>query len=47
MLEDTQNLTFDVTVDAKQTIYYWQIVAKDNKGAETKSPIWNFKVNDF
>jgi hypothetical protein len=47
MQEDTQNSTFDVTVDAKQTIYYWQIVAKDDKGAETKSPIWNFKVNDF
>ena len=47
MQEGTQNLSFEITVDTKQTVYYWQIVAKDGKGAETRGPVWNFKVNDF
>lgn len=24
------------------TTYYWKIVAKDNKGAETPGPVWRF-----
>ena len=26
------------------TVYYWQVVVKDNKGGETKGQIWNFKT---
>lgn len=26
-------------------IYYWRIIAKDNKGAETIGQVWNFKTN--
>ncbi|MDK2887071.1 MAG: hypothetical protein PWP54_1651, partial [Thermosipho sp. (in: thermotogales)] len=27
------------------TTYYWKVVAKDNRGAETEGPIWKFTTN--
>ncbi len=47
MLENTEQTSFTVTVDSPQTTYYWQVTVKDDKGGETNSPIWNFKVNNF
>ena len=47
MLEDTEQTTLQVTADTPQTTYYWQVTVKDDKGAETNGPIWNFKVNSF
>jgi hypothetical protein len=34
--------TYDLQGMSFNTRYYWQIVAKDNNGAETEGPIWNF-----
>ncbi|WP_299045866.1 hypothetical protein [uncultured Polaribacter sp.] len=45
--EDTESTTLKVTADTPQTQYYWKVIAKDDKGAETSSPIWNFKVKGF
>ena len=47
MVEDTEQTTLQVTADSPETTYYWQITVKDDKGAKTNSPIWNFKVNSF
>ncbi|MFS4481564.1 hypothetical protein ACKGJY_00980 [Hyunsoonleella sp. 2307UL5-6] len=43
--EDTVNTSLDITVDTADTIYYWKVISKDDKGAQTSSPIWDFKVN--
>lgn len=45
--ENTEDTTLEVTADTADIIYYWQITAKDDKGAETSSPIWDFKVNSL
>ncbi len=45
--EDIEQTSLTVNADTPQTNYYWQVTAKDDNGAKTKSPIWNFKVNDF
>ncbi|WP_299012085.1 hypothetical protein [uncultured Polaribacter sp.] len=45
--EDMEETSLTVTADTRQTTYYWQVIVKDDKGAKTNSPIWNFKVNDF
>lgn len=39
--------TTALDVNALQTskIYYWKVVAKDNKGGETIGQVWNFKTN--
>ncbi|MCX7846204.1 MAG: hypothetical protein N2312_06280, partial [Dictyoglomaceae bacterium] len=29
------------------TTYYWQIVVRDNKGAQTQGPIWSFKTTQL
>jgi hypothetical protein len=47
MVENTEQTTLQVTADSPQTTYYWQITVKDDKGAKTNSPIWNFYVNNF
>ncbi|WP_298553339.1 hypothetical protein [uncultured Algibacter sp.] len=44
---DTDNTTLQVTVDTANTVYYWQVIAKDDKGAQTSSPIWEFKINNL
>lgn len=44
-VSDNQNeTTFEVTTVA-DTQYYWKVVAKDDKGGQTISQIWNFKTN--
>lgn len=47
MVENMEQTTLKVTADTPQTLYYWQVIVKDDKGAKTESPVWNFKVNDF
>ncbi|GAB7258038.1 hypothetical protein [Polaribacter sp. OB-PA-B3] len=47
MLENTEQTLLTVIADSPQTTYYWQVTVKDDKGGETNSPIWNFKVNNF
>ena len=44
---DTGNASLDVIADTANTIYYWQVIAKDDKGAQTSSPVWDFKVNSL
>ena len=39
----TYNLTDKVNLNYSTT-YYWQIVAKDNKGGETVGPVWSFST---
>lgn len=36
--------TFIPTNLVSNTIYYWQIIAKDNHGATTMGPLWHFKT---
>jgi len=36
--------TLDVNLESSK-IYYWKVVAKDNKGGETTGQIWNFKTD--
>lgn len=45
--EDIENTTLQVTADTANTIYYWQVVAKDDKSAQTRGPVWDFKVNSL
>ena len=37
--------TFIATSLRATSIYYWRIVVKDNKGGETRGPVWSFKTN--
>tara|TARA_R110002096_G_scaffold146733_1_gene305498 strand:+ start:7075 stop:7776 length:702 start_codon:yes stop_codon:yes gene_type:complete len=42
--ENTENTSLQVTTDTVDTTYYWKVIAKDDKGAQTASPVWGFKV---
>jgi PKD repeat protein len=37
--------TYDPGMLEYCTLYYWKIVAWDNHGASTESPVWSFKTN--
>jgi hypothetical protein len=39
--------TYDLPLLAYGTTYYWRIVAWDNHGASTSSPLWNFMTNSL
>lgn len=45
--ENTVNTTLDVTAATANTTYYWKVIAKDDKDAQTSSPVWEFKVNSL
>jgi hypothetical protein len=30
----------------KNTTYYWKVVAQDNKGGTSESPVWRFTTED-
>ena len=40
--DDQSGTTFDPGTMSYSTHYYWQIISKDNHGAETSGPIWDF-----
>ncbi len=37
--------SFEATSLQPATIYYWRVMVKDNKGGETRGPVWNFRTN--
>ncbi|SFD17352.1 hypothetical protein [Algibacter pectinivorans] len=45
--ENISNTSLDVTADTANTKYYWKVISKDDKGAQTSSPTWEFKVNNL
>ena len=45
--QDISNTNFQASLNVANTTYFWNIVAKDDKGAEVTGPLWNFKVNDI
>ncbi len=44
--DDQTETTYDPGSMDKDTTYYWQIIAKDDHGASTDGPIWNFTTTD-
>jgi PKD repeat protein len=45
LISDDQNETTFQTMKLQyKTIYYWQIIVKDEDGASTAGPVWNFKT---
>lgn len=42
--EDLEETVFEVDL-SEETVYYWQIIAKDSKGAKAIGPVWKFNVN--
>ena len=44
---DIETTSLQVTADTADTTYYWKVIAKDGKGAQTSSPVWDFKVNSL
>jgi hypothetical protein len=40
------NQTYDLGLVASQTKIFWKIVAKDNHGAYTDGPVWNFTTEN-
>jgi len=40
--ENQNETTFDPGIMQYSTIYYWKIVARDNHGASTEGPVWDF-----
>ena len=41
---DQIETTYQTTILQYKTTYYWQIIVKDEHGASTASPVWNFKT---
>ena len=41
---NTNTRTYSTGSLNSSTYYYWQIVAKDNKGASTTGPVWRFRT---
>ncbi len=39
---DHSNTSYDPGTLNNNTTYYWKVVAKDNQGAITEGPVWNF-----
>ena len=44
--DDQSENTYDPVTLEYGTHYYWQIVAKDNHGAVTQGPVWNFTTEE-
>lgn len=42
--ENLSNNAFDVTSLIEGQTYYWRVIARDDKGNQTTSAIWNFNV---
>lgn len=42
--EDLDETSFEVDL-SEATTYYWQIIAKDTRGAKAIGPIWKFNIN--
>ena len=42
--EGTSSNTFQVSLNTTNTIYYWKVVVKDDKGASVTGPIWHFNL---
>ena len=42
--ENIENTNLDISTFNAQTIYYWKVIVKDNKGTAVTGPIWHFKV---
>ena len=38
------NPSYGIGIVDHNTTFYWKVVAKDNHGASTNSPIWRFKT---
>lgn len=45
--QDSNNTSFEATLDTPQTTYYWKVVVKDDKGAQVTGQLWDFKVNNL
>lgn len=41
-MTNTPETVYDLPVLDQGIVYYWKVVARDNHGSETQSPIWNF-----
>ncbi len=44
--DDISETTFDPDTLEYDTIYYWQIIAKDEHGASTSGPVWEFTTEE-
>ena len=44
---DSNNTSFEATLDTPQTIYYWKVVVKDDKGAQVTGQLWDFRVDNL
>ncbi|GAF72541.1 unnamed protein product, partial [marine sediment metagenome] len=44
--DDQTDTTFDPGTLDYETTYYWQIIAEDEHGASTESPIWSFTTEE-
>ncbi|MDA3789059.1 MAG: Ig-like domain-containing protein [Desulfobacula sp.] len=44
--EDQSGTTLNAGPLEYGTTYYWQIISKDNHGAQTQGPVWQFKTKD-
>lgn len=42
--ENTSVKSFEASLDSNDTIYYWKVVVKDDKGATVTGPLWYFKL---
>lgn len=45
--ENSDENSFQVSLDSANTTYYWKVIVKDDKGAKVSGPIWHFKTNDL
>jgi hypothetical protein len=44
--DDIPEVTFDPGKLEYDTVYYWQIIAKDEHGASTSGPVWRFTTEE-
>lgn len=44
---DQTGTTYDPGTLSDDTHYYWKIIATDNHGASTESPVWNFTTSHY
>ncbi|MBU0980336.1 MAG: PKD domain-containing protein [Nanoarchaeota archaeon] len=46
MVNNHPSTTLDPGTLEYDTVYYWQVTAKDNHGAETEGPVWTFTTEE-